>query len=389
MSFRDHGATIHCADGVVLMIWATLKVTLADESALRAMWSMKGSGGTKPCPKCMNLVNHRAGLDLNAGELLVDSSCNDPSQFIPNNNDSLWLSAERVADPTLSNAKRKELETLLGVNHHPESILNARDLRGIARPADCIFFDVQHCVLVGGVFPFELYLFLERSRLAGLLDYPQVSQKLVSWRWPSWVTAPPTKLCNPKHAASSRESGMFKGGANDLLNFYPVFRSILAETLKDKDPELLDLQAVSMFAVFNVLDGFCALQHGRDAPNWGVAVEVWFTAFLKAYPGENPHPKHHYTLHLASQYKSERMVMTCFNLERKHTHYKMHAGATTQLQGFEKSLSMQVLNEQVRSLLDGPALKPSASLLNPFRHEGLSELVMFAGEIKGAEGRQA
>ena len=38
LSFRQHGVSVHCADGSVLLIWATLRFTISDEAALNRLW---------------------------------------------------------------------------------------------------------------------------------------------------------------------------------------------------------------------------------------------------------------------------------------------------------------------------------------------------------------
>ena len=168
-SFKDHGFSVHCADGTVIMLWARLKVTLADEAAMKAMWSLKGSAGTRPCAQCANVVNHRAGLDLSDADVLVSSKCSDTRRFVKHTNESLWRSAEMVSRPGLSVKAREELETQLGVKHAPESVLMDPALRTVARPAECITYDPMHCLLCNGALGIELYLFLEKK--ADSLDF--------------------------------------------------------------------------------------------------------------------------------------------------------------------------------------------------------------------------
>lgn len=210
-NMHDQGVTIHCADGGVLMLWATLGLTLADEAALKGLWSLKGSSGTRPCGRCANVVNHRAGLDLGDTSVLVDSRCADRSRFVRHTNATIWLAAERVVNEVLSPMARRELEMVLGVNANPDSVLLDLDLRREARPADCIFYDFQHCFLVGGVVALEFFLIMEKCRDARILSYSDVHSKLQEWNWPAWVSTPPRKLCDRKHEASSKESGIGVG----------------------------------------------------------------------------------------------------------------------------------------------------------------------------------
>ena len=52
-NFLTSGCTIHKEHGVVT-IFAKLDVIIGDESALRAMWGVKGSSGLKCCFLCKN-----------------------------------------------------------------------------------------------------------------------------------------------------------------------------------------------------------------------------------------------------------------------------------------------------------------------------------------------
>lgn len=179
--------------------------------------------------------------------------------------------------------------------------------------------------------------------------------------------------------------GMFKGGASDLLNFYPVFREIVSSALKLRGGGALKDELASLVALCNVLDGFCCLQQGHAAPDWDSAVDVWFESFLQAYPDQNPKPKHHFALHLPEQYAREQMLLTCFCLERKHKSYKTYAAAVTQLGKFEHSVTLQLLNEQIRELKDGGSLQASVRLVAPAEHKGrLATLVGATSKLEVA-----
>ena len=56
------GVSCHCSAGVV-MLTAHLGAILADEGALRALLSVKGASGTRPCFKCVNVVATNSGIE--------------------------------------------------------------------------------------------------------------------------------------------------------------------------------------------------------------------------------------------------------------------------------------------------------------------------------------
>ena len=263
------------------------------------------------CMKCANVVNHRADLEFNEQDATVSSRCFDASRFRMHTNETIWSSAERVSAAGLRVGARKDLQKILGINHHPESILLDHGLRHIARPADCIYYDFMHVFVSGGVANREFFLFLERCLQERALSYESVFRQLANWIWPSWVEAPPYKVCNAKHCASSRSARIFKCGASEMLSFYPVFREIV-RGIAPQQHEVLNLEIKSLLALFNVLDGFCSAMHGHGARNLGTAVELWLENFTQAYPDEAPLPKHHFALHLAEQIDRGKQFLTCF-----------------------------------------------------------------------------
>ena len=370
-NLRD-GITIH-SQAEVLVLCATLRLTLADEDALKKLWSFKGASGMRPCGKCLNVVNVRTGLEYTSDDVLVDTRCVDSERFIKHTNDTIWKLANRLADVGLTVTARQTLETRLGIVHHPRSVLLDATLRDIARPADCLFYDFQHCHLCGGCLNIELFLLLERCRDAGLLDYPDVFEELASWVWPSCVSTPPYKLCNRKHAHSSMEAGQFKGGASDLLNFHPIFRDMIIRKVK---PHGLNCEVESFMLLCKVLDGFKIIQAGGIPQHWQEVTEAWFEAYQAAYDVV-PKPKHHWAMHMEEQRSRESMLPTCFPLERKHKSYKRLVAYHTQMKNFEKSMSLQLLNDQIRDLRDGAALRPLTHLVLP--NAGSPELARVVG----------
>ena len=60
-TFDKSGITVHTPHGVVI-IFAKLGTVIADEAALKSMWSCKGSAGHRPCLLCSNVVSKRSEL---------------------------------------------------------------------------------------------------------------------------------------------------------------------------------------------------------------------------------------------------------------------------------------------------------------------------------------
>ena len=359
-----NGITIPGPRGSTLM-WAVLGMTVADEAALKAIWALKGASGMKPCGRCRNMIGLRMGFRLEPTSRLVDLRCSDTSRFILHTNESLWECAERLADPTLRNTDRMEMEKRLGLNHHPDNVLLDVPLRRVVKPADGLVFDFMHCFLVNGVVAMEIHLFLATCRDAGVATYRAVHQFLRVWNWPAAVASPPRSLCNTKHEHASSEA--FKGSASDLLNFYPVLRDFVRRVMPDGS---VAPQRRSLLALFHVLDGLAIVQRGHMPANWTEALEYWYDAFQRAYPDVDPKPKHHLCLHMGMQLNAHGILPMCFTHERKHKVFKGFAGRVTRLQGFERSVATSLLNAQIRELQDGHCLRTGTFLIGAHTEAG-------------------
>ena len=94
---------------------AKLGAIVADESALQALWMVKGASGWKPCMKCLNCVGKSFALE---GGGIVSSSSHDSGDFQRYTDATFIEAADRVqarwAAPG-TKASKVEYEKLLGV----------------------------------------------------------------------------------------------------------------------------------------------------------------------------------------------------------------------------------------------------------------------------------
>ena len=108
-------------EGVATLVRGTFGGFLADEKALKEIFSYKGAGGSKPCCKCGNVFQHidphileRMSRDL--GRPLVGIDCCRYASFSYNTDDVLCAMVDRVSEASRGPAKAlKELEQDLGV----------------------------------------------------------------------------------------------------------------------------------------------------------------------------------------------------------------------------------------------------------------------------------
>ena len=75
------------------------------------------------------------------------------------------------------------------------------------------------------------------------------------------------------------------------------------------------------------------------------------------------------------------MLPACFTHERKHKTFKGYATATTRLAGYEKSVAISMLNQQLRDLRDGSCLRSGTFLVGARRHHGVLEEALGASRV--------
>jgi len=75
-------------------------------------------------------------------------------------------------------------------------------------------------------------------------------------------------------------------------------------------------------------------------------------AHMKAYGKVHLKPKHHFSLHLPSQYLRDSMVLDAFTVERKHKQAKAAIGPICNSNTFERDVMARLLAQQHRQLQD-------------------------------------
>ena len=80
------------------MVFAEPQVYLADKAALKEIFEFRGASGTKLCPLCVNLVDHRSELHLYSDGGLVPSTCLDRSAVERSTRESIQSILELLED---------------------------------------------------------------------------------------------------------------------------------------------------------------------------------------------------------------------------------------------------------------------------------------------------
>jgi hypothetical protein len=373
-NLASSGFTINTYRGTIVL-FAKLRTTVADEAALKSIWSLKGASGLRPCALCSNAVGNRAEFDLDDDSPLVAISCASFSRFRPQSDEQLWVAAERVASPHLSRAQRADLEKFYGIKHSPQSILLDATLRQHAKPCDVLMYDAAHVLFVHGVVQYEITNFLRAAKAVGV-DYNSLHQYLQHWTFPKNIGNHQVKnLFHPRRAADEH----FKSGASQALAVYPIIRDFAQRVMPN---HVLVGETRSLLALFRVVDAYVSLQCQRMPSNFAVVCEEFMQAHQEVYPASEMKPKHHYLLHLPALLQKHGNLYSCLVHERKHKVFKRFASTTTNLASFEKTVEIDLLNEQVRQL---ERCRLGSYLCNASFHTGAIKELLQAAEVQVAK----
>ena len=124
-------------------------ICIQDERAFKFMLTVKGSSGTRPCFKCVNVV---ANLRIEAADDLQDMRTCKFQDCILHTNESFYKMTEELtaAASTTSATDFERLEQAFGLNHRPRSLLWHHHHRKYFHPVIDSMFDPMHCILGSG-----------------------------------------------------------------------------------------------------------------------------------------------------------------------------------------------------------------------------------------------
>ena len=343
-NFATTGCSIVRGGGEII-IYAVLHCVLSDESAIKHLWNCKGSAGIKPCLLCRNLISSRSGLLTFTGPDFVDLACTDTTRFQLHSDESIWACIAKLREAANSTrAAREKLEIVLGFSADLCGILYDEWLRDYIRPTTTTY-DWMHVFLVNGIAQLELWLFL--SSLPAGRHWPDLNDYTTSWHWPSHIENQPTQIWNDTNRRSSMAAGRFKCGASDMLNLYGIIRCWT------RDRQFADSDAgQALLLLFKVLDALASHPGPEKAQQMMRDICMYIEAHKRAHGVDNLIPKFHMSLHLPAALARMGELPACFVHERQHKTSKKYGTTTARLSVWEKSVTSQLLNQQLETMGD-------------------------------------
>ena len=337
------------AEPVRQMCFASLKVILGDEAALKDCMEFKGASATLLCPLCRNVLSSNSSLlEFDTSGTMVSATCTDWSQIELHTDESIRevLNFLKEKKDTCNQSQFKKVQQLCGFNWEPDGLLNCPELA--IPPMSVLMYDWMHIFFVGGLWNVEMGLLVEAL---GSVGYKQsdLHKELQLWKWPSSLSS---RGVTGQKTFVKKQSGDVRCSASKGLSLYSVIRFILNEKLKEGKMDGIEAAVQSYFRLARVVDLLQGLKSGKTkASELENGVIAHLRAFLYAYGTSRWIPKHHYSFHLGRLLNRHKGLIACFALERKHKDVKRYASCNTNTwASFDRSVLRDALVDQLEDL---------------------------------------
>ena len=241
------------------------------------------------------------------------------------------------------------------------------ELRDIIKPAEQNMPDWMHDMLCSGVFNKCMNCLMEEMkhectppiRASDLHDYFQ------AWSWPR--RGHNKKLLQvfcKKQAKSSREAGLFKGTASEVISVFPIIATFVQRVVLSRGECVNACHALLLLC--NALDMLLRVPRGTvSGEDLGNAITKFLLAYVLAFGYDALIPKIHDLLHLLHMFLLHNFLLTCWVHERKHRMCKRYCNDICNTISFERSVLGEVTGHQLFRLRQPDTFSFSVGLVNP------------------------
>ena len=228
----------------------------------------------------------------------------------------------------------KLLEQSLGYGLVPNGVLACRELRG-AFGISSFQFDWVHNILVQGIFPIELNLFIELWSGAMV---KRLSDFVKAHTWPKWLASKVSQI-------KIQKGTEVKGSASEFLGVYSIIRSFVEEEKIHLDQSArVSSAAISFLALCELLDLLAlSIRASISSERLRCLITQHLRLFKEAHGIQYMVPKHHYNLHIPAQMDRHQVLLNTFVMERRHKIVKKYGNEMSNHGAwFERSLLTEV-----------------------------------------------
>ena len=322
---------------------------VADEKALKEIFSFKGASGTKPCMTCANVVQHIDGQCLR-GTSLVNLSCSSRASFKYHTKDSIMQMVDRlvVAQRAGPKSRLNDLQQMYGITLNHDSLLRDQHCMQFVHPVEHYYRDWMHTFVSNGVAQTEVALFLSRLSQAGITN--------------AMVKAFVGKFTLPKVYGTVDEAwfntkpgGDMKVFASEMLSMIPLLVDLVQEVVIPARaiPEHVDCLLLLARIIEILSKGPC--ESMKHLPLLRESIVDHHVLFAKLYPG-NLRPKLHHALHIPENMAFVGKLLSCFPTERKHRSTKQKALHV--FRHYESTVLKDLVHEQFQRILQEVKFAP-------------------------------
>ena len=353
---------------------------LGDHDAVRAVFSLKGSAGLRPCCLCDNIVKIGSGLEDFDDYLLTIAAAEG---FKPNSDTSIWADVDRL-EACETKAELDRFEKSSGLTYDEKSLMCDKDHRWKLPPSR-IIYDYMHTYLHNGVASWELALFVQAllSHSGITLRDLQLTAMEDKWQSLKCTKRGASYMKNLLHERMFGD-GLYKGQAHHTAALLPLLHYYV-ETVVRPSNSLPQSYIKSFLTVCEIVSSVRELQHSLkpvSAEDVGRLNQLQ-RAHHKLFEvyGVEHKPKHHHRMHMPQHWLSCRVVVACDPLESKHMVYKSgvadrQKSHVTDFEKFSNACLPRLLQTSVEIIKETGL--PFWELLPPTREADLDDKLFFA-----------
>lgn len=386
---QQAGVQLQLHNGKSVRVFANLSAVIADEAALHAIYTCKGSSGLKPCLLCQNVFNSRMRPEIftaSPAGLAQPHTCVDIGRFVLHTPDTIAAIASRLerASSQMTSRDFSELQTRLGWNYSPHGvIMNPRWLQ-LIDPTRTSMFDWMHVYFVTGIFNVQVGQLMHVLRSHGI-SYASLHTYICKWHWPGHVSSSTANdVFSPKRAKASSDDKVLKATASECLSLFPV----LAHFVQSMNSTALQQHAAAFLLLVKVVEMIQAsARKPVSADTLRCAIGAHLRSFKALYGEEAMTPKFHYSVHFPVYLERYGMLPSCYVLERKHKLPKRFGNELRNTSiAWETSVMRDVTAHHLATLAGKALFQTQAALVNP--HPARQRALSFLQAEFEAPGRE-
>ena len=337
------------------LIFADLSMVVQDAEAHAFVFDWMGSGSSKCCPICWNVVSKNCNLVRDPTGATIPVYTANPRRFKKISNAifrDIQARLKFVAE-NQTQTKLVEKQTELGFKYNAHSWLQDEGLD--VNAMDVIAFDIMHCWCQGGAWEIELVAGLDELSKYGY-GGRVLNVYLRQFEWPKAYASGKDLCKGSEYERAQPKDVKPTGSASEFMSVGPAIRKWLEDVIKPTG--LCPAHVESMLRCIDVLELLSRVHTGLVTSEMlAKGLATHYAAHVVAYGYTLFVPKHHYMLHIPRQLAKFTMLLTCYVHERKHKVVKRWAVPLCPKKGNNRSLLEECTLAHINAIQE-PLLKP-------------------------------